>query len=78
MQDGRVYTTPAVPFNWFDRPPNVMRLMGIEWLAATLYPELGIDIDAEVRDFFSLFYNSDLTDEQVTSLLNQDQLSFED
>lgn len=78
VQDGRVYTTPAVPFNWFDRPPNVMRLLGIEWLASTLYPDLDIDIDAEVRDFFDLFYNSDLSDEQVTALLNQNQLSFED
>lgn len=78
VKDGKVYTIPAVPFNWFDRPPNVMRLMGIEWLASTLYPELDIDIDAATREFFSLFYKSDLTDEQVTSLLNQDQISFED
>ena len=31
VKDGKVYTTPAIPFNWFDRPPNVMRLLGIEW-----------------------------------------------
>ncbi len=23
-EDGRVYNTPAQPFNWFDRPPNAM------------------------------------------------------
>ena len=76
VQNGKVYTTPAVPFNWFDRPPNVMRLLGIEWMAKTCYPDIDIDIDQEVREFFKLFYQVDLTDEQLTALLNQDQISF--
>lgn len=76
VKDGKVYTTPAIPFNWFDRPPNVMRLLGIEWFATVCYPEIDIDINQEVRDFFSLFYNVDLTDDQLQSLLNQDQISF--
>ena len=71
-----MYTTPAIPFNWFDRPPNVMRLLGIEWFATVCYPEIDIDINQEVRDFFSLFYNVDLTGDQLQSLLNQDQISF--
>ena len=76
VKDGKVYTTPAIPFNWFDRPPNVMRLLGIEWFASVCYPSIDIDIEQEVRDFYSLFYNVDLTDEQLQALLNQDQISF--
>ena len=53
-----------------------MRLLGIEWFATVCYPEIDIDINQEVRDFFSLFYNVDLTDDQLQSLLNQDQISF--
>lgn len=77
VKDGEVYTTPAVPFNWFDRPPNVMRLMGIQWFATVCYPDIDIDIEQEVKDFYKLFYRVDLSVTQVTSLLNQDQLSFE-
>lgn len=77
VKDGEVYTTPAVPFNWFDRPPNVMRLMGIQWFATVCYPDIDIDINQETKDFYKLFYKMDLSDEQVESLLNQNQLSFE-
>lgn len=76
VKDGEVYTTPAVPFNWFDRPPNVMRLMGIQWFATVCYPDIDIDINQETKDFYKLFYKMDLSDEQVESLLNQNQLSF--
>ena len=53
-----------------------MRLLGIEWFASVCYPSIDIDIEQEVRDFYSLFYNVDLTDEQLQALLNQDQISF--
>lgn len=78
IQNQRVYTTPAVPFNWFDRPPNVMRVMGIDWFASICYPELEIDVDQDVRDFFKLFYLVDLTDEQLEKLLHQDEISFKE
>ncbi|WP_139651582.1 ABC transporter substrate-binding protein [Raoultibacter phocaeensis] len=77
VKDGEVYTTPAVPFNWFDRPPNVMRLLGIEWFATVCYPDIDIDINQEVKDFYKLFYKVDLTDAQLEKLMNQNQLSFE-
>lgn len=76
IQNQRVYTTPAVPFNWFDRPPNVMRLLGIDWFANICYPDLEIDVEQDVRDFFKLFYLVDLTDEQLEKLLHQDEISF--
>jgi len=71
VKDGKVYLTPLLPFGWFDRPPNIMRILGIEWLASVLYPEyVDINLNQEVKDFFSLFFNMDLRDEQVTELLN--------
>ncbi|MEG0503120.1 MAG: ABC transporter substrate-binding protein, partial [Raoultibacter sp.] len=76
VKDGKVYTTPAVPFNWFDRPPNVMRLLGIEWLATVCYPDIDIAINQDVKDFYKLFYKVDLTEKQLEGLLNQNQISF--
>ena len=35
----RIYSIPRSPFDWIDRPPSVMRLMGVQWLAHCFYPE---------------------------------------
>jgi iron complex transport system substrate-binding protein len=70
VQDGRVYVTPTAPFNWFDRPPNIMRALGIQYFASIIYPDyITYDINSEIKEFFSLFYNVDLTDDEVASLV---------
>ncbi|MDJ0947671.1 MAG: iron ABC transporter substrate-binding protein [Alphaproteobacteria bacterium] len=66
----RVYLAPLVPFGWVDRPPSVNRLMGIRWLARLLYPEVfGGDLAAATREFYALFYQVDLTEDQLEQLL---------
>lgn len=75
VQNRRVYFIPQSPFNWFDRPPSFMRILGLQWLTAHLYPEVyGKDIAAATQEFYRLFLNVDLTPEQVTSILNGDNL----
>ncbi len=70
VQDGRIYCTPTAPFNWFDRPPNIMRVLGIQWFASVIYSDyVSYDINSEIKDFYSLFYNVDLTDDQIAALL---------
>lgn len=70
VKDGKVYPTPALPFGWFDSPPGVNRLIGVRWLEALLYPKaFTVDLKADVRQFFKLFYQVDLTDEQLDTLL---------
>lgn len=70
VQDGKIYVTPTVPFNWFDRPPNIMRMIGMQWFAGVMYPEyVSYNINDRVKDFFQLFYNVQLTDDQVKALL---------
>lgn len=67
---GRVYQIPRGPFDWFDRPPSIGRILGVKWLGNLLYPELyPCDIEAEVRDFYRLFFHIDLTDAQLERLL---------
>lgn len=52
----RVYIIPRTPFNWIDRPPSVMRVVGVQWLANRLYPQYyKVDIRKEIRDFHMLF-----------------------
>lgn len=70
VQDGRVYTMCQTPFSWLDRPPAVNRYIGLQWLTNLLYPEAyDIDIVQTTKDFYSLFYHRDLTDDQVKELL---------
>ena len=69
VQEEKVYGTPNAPFSWVDRPPGPNRIIGIRWLSGLIYPEyLNFDVNEEVKEFFSLFYHVELTDEQLDNL----------
>jgi iron complex transport system substrate-binding protein len=70
VQNGRVYRIPTRPFNWFDRPPSFMRLLGLKWTMHKFYPEVyPIDLVAETQAFYRLFLNVDLNAAAVRELL---------
>lgn len=69
VKNKRVYRIPANPFDWFDRPPGVNRMIGVKWLAGLFYPDrVTWDIKSEVKDFYALFYNCRLSDQEVREL----------
>ena len=66
----RVYLAPTLPFGWFDRPPSVNRLIGVQWLLAVLYPDYAdTDLRRATREFYQLFYHLNLGDQQLDELL---------
>lgn len=70
VKDGRIYGIPTSPFNWFDRPPSFMRLLGLKWVAHHLYPGVyPIDLCAETQLFFKLFLNVSLDKTTAQALL---------
>lgn len=70
VKNNRVYQMPDEPFSWIDRPPSVNRFLGIQWVANLLYPNVyKVDIKKETKDFYKLFYNIDLSDADVNSIL---------
>lgn len=69
VRNGRIYRAPTLPFGWFDAPPGINRLIGVAWLTWVLYPQAGVDLRQETRDFFRLFYHVDPTEEQLDTLL---------
>lgn len=72
VRDKRVYLIPCEPFNWFDRPPSFMRLLGIKWLLSLLHPDLyPVDMVAETHDFYKLFLGVDLSEIQTREVLNR-------
>lgn len=70
IKNGRIYLIPQAPFNWLDRPPSFMRIMGLEWLMHTLYPnEYSLDLSSRTKEFYKLFMGVDLTQEQLDYIL---------
>ena len=52
VKNGRIYLVPTQPFNWIDRPPSFMRVLGIQWLAKKLHPQTyKIDLNKRTKEF---------------------------
>lgn len=72
VREGRVYRIPTAPFNWFDRPPSFMRLLGLKWMTSKLYPEAyPVDMNTEARRFYKLFLNATLDETMSKEILQQ-------
>ncbi len=70
IRENRVYEVPYKPFNFMDRPPSINRLIGLVWLTDLIYPDLSpFDLKNEIRDFYTLFYRIDLSEEQLDDIL---------
>jgi iron complex transport system substrate-binding protein len=70
VRSRRVYLVPHVPFNWFDRPPSQMRLLGIQWLTSLLHPNLyPMDMVKETRAFYRLFVGWELSEREAKAVL---------
>jgi iron complex transport system substrate-binding protein len=72
VKAGRVWSVPAYPFNWFDRPPSFMRIMGARWLAAKLHPgRYTFDERGETKRFYALFFGVTPGDADLDLLFSQ-------
>jgi len=70
IKNNKFYKIPALPFNLVDRPPSAVRVLGVQWLGNMLYPQyVKIDMNKEFKDFYRLFYNYTLTDDDLKGLL---------
>ncbi len=70
VKNQNVYQTPAMPFNWVDRPPSMIRILGIKWLGNLLYPDIfDYDIKEEAKEFFKFTMNVELNDKQLENIL---------
>jgi iron complex transport system substrate-binding protein len=72
----QVYQNPHGPFDWFDRPQSVNRVMGVRWLGQLLYPDVfTYDLKAEAKEFYKTFYYTDLNEDQLSRLLERATLA---
>ena len=69
IQSGSYIKVPEAPYNWVGTPAAVQRYLGMIWLTAQLYPEYcDYDVKAEILEYYELFYNCTLTEEQYNDL----------
>lgn len=65
---GRVYKMPSLAAAWDTPVPD--SVLGILWLAQTLYPDaVHVDLASEIRNFYKTFYGISVTDAEVARLL---------
>jgi len=70
VAQNKVYLAPSLPWGWIDAPPSLNRLIGLRWLLKTFYAaEAGIDLPADTRAFYELFYGVKLDEPQLDRLL---------
>jgi iron complex transport system substrate-binding protein len=75
VKSGKVYQVPSLPFGWFDRPPSSNCIPGALWLAKVLYPDVfDFDMNAVLKEYFRLFYHTDIGTEEVATLYNSDTM----
>ena len=72
VRDGNVYLVPDMPHGFIDNPVCSNRIIGLWYLAWVLYPEAGIDIIARTREFYKLFYRTDISESQARDILHLD------
>jgi len=71
VKNHRIYLPAGLPFNWFDRPPCLARVLGVEWLAYELYPDyVTVDFKSDVKTFYKTMYGVDITDDQASALID--------
>ena len=71
VKNKKVYLSPQSPFKWFDRPTGANMIIGIPWVAKILYPDKfkNLDLVSEVKEFYSDFYNYQLSDNDANNIL---------
>ena len=72
VQNKNIHLVPNNPFNWIDRPPSFMRVIGIEWLTNLFHPkEYEVDIYKKTAEFYKLFLGVDLTQKEIKKILGE-------
>jgi len=67
----QVFLVPNWPFSWVDHPPSYLRVIGAHWLASHIYPDrYKADLRAMTQHFYDLFFNVQLSEDDLTKLMN--------
>lgn len=75
IKQGKYYEIPCEPYNWMSGPPSVNSVLGVWWLGNLIYPDIyNYDMKEITKEYYSLFFNYELTDEEVEAFLQKSTL----
>lgn len=70
VSNEKYYTIPRAPYHFLANPPSINRIIGLEWLAKTAYPDYyDFDLNKDVVEFFKVFWNSDIDKKEAAEIL---------
>ncbi|WP_432786681.1 Vitamin B12-binding protein [Oligella sp. MSHR50489EDL] len=69
VQKRQVYLVPTLPYGWMDSPPGVNRLLGVLWLSNLIKKSPESEQVAKIKEFYELFYEVSLDEEQIRSFI---------
>ncbi|MCR4600165.1 MAG: ABC transporter substrate-binding protein [Clostridia bacterium] len=74
VKNGNVYLTPSGVFYW---DMGLQKILLTEYMAEILHPDLfgDLDMNGEVREFYSTFFNYELTEREAEQILNREDPS---
>lgn len=71
IKSGNYYRVPSVPYNWVSSPVGVNQVLGVQWYLRLCYPDrFEDDLRDVVGEYYQLFYDHDLTDEEYDVLMD--------
>ncbi|MEG1478360.1 MAG: ABC transporter substrate-binding protein, partial [Clostridiales bacterium] len=70
VKNHRVYKTPIGIYRW--DAPGVETPLMMKWMAQLFQPEIfsNIDINKELKDYFKTYFSYDVSDDEVSQILN--------
>ena len=73
VQEGNVYKIPIGGYRW--DPPSIESPLALKWMASIAHPDKFADVDmaAELKQFYQDIYDYELSDEQVSMILDDVQ-----
>ena len=70
IKNKNYYLVPTVPYNILGFPPSIQKIIGTKWLMSILYKnDISFDINDEFIKFYKLFYNINLSAEDLKKIL---------
>lgn len=70
VKEGHYYEIPGRPYSWMSAPPSINQVLGARWLMSVVYPELYEgDIYEDAKEFYRIFWDYELSDEEAEEML---------
>lgn len=74
IKNKQVFYAPSSPSNWLNRPPSLMRIIGIPWAFSKLHQEIfsSAEMHAKIKEFYKLFLHYELSQADILKLQKGD------